>query len=271
MSSSPKIGLALGSGGIRGLAHIGVLRVLEDAGIPIDYIAGSSIGAWIGARYAMNRDLETLEHETLGYKKEKMLSFLEPSFKGGFIKGEKLDALLRQWLGDTTFEELEIPLTVVAVDLKTGEEVHLDSGELTPAVQASMSIPLIFRPRILGEYVLVDGGIRNPLPADVVRAMGADIVIAVHLDAAPILPDATAKTFNSFAQTTRRSIDIMRDAMVKTAEIHADVIMVPQFPGRGVDNIKDYFIHSLDHEYIDAGVKAAEEVLPELHRLMHNM
>ncbi|MGQ9837761.1 MAG: patatin family protein [Cyanobacteriota bacterium] len=179
---SKKIGLALGSGGARGWAHIGVIRALEQARIPIGYIAGTSIGAFVGAIYAAG-ELDELEEFVRDLNWKMILSLFDVVFPTcGLLDGNKIYDLLTEHLQELCIEEAGIPFCCVATDLMTGQEVQLRSGKMADAVRASISIPGIFTPfQYKGQY-LGDGGIVNPVPVQVVREMGADIVVAVNLN-----------------------------------------------------------------------------------------
>ncbi len=180
----PTIGLALGGGGARGLAHVGVLKVLEHEGIPFDFIAGTSMGGIIGAMYAAGMSVVELEEEALHITRPRnMLRFLDLTLaRTGLISGKALhDYLVEKLGGDLTFDELNIPLAVVAVDLISGEEVHLREGSVVDAVRATSAFPGVIDPVKIDSYRFTDGGILNNVPADVVREMGADIVIAVDV------------------------------------------------------------------------------------------
>ncbi|MCX6796247.1 MAG: patatin-like phospholipase family protein, partial [Candidatus Falkowbacteria bacterium] len=177
-----KVGLALGSGGVRGLAHIGVLRALIKNNIPIDYIAGCSVGAFIGSYYALYQDLDKLIRTTLDNKREKLAALLEPTWRGGIIKGEKVFELFKKYFGEAEFKDTKIPLRIVATDLASGEREVFSQGKIVDAVRASTAVPYVFAPFIQGDKILVDGGISNPVPDNIVKAMGAEVVIAVNLD-----------------------------------------------------------------------------------------
>ena len=190
MNSYPKIGLALSGGGARGLAHIGVLKVLERKGIPVDYLAGTSMGGVIAAGYAAGFDTAYLEQEAQRMSRwRNLLPLVDRSLPGlGLVKGERVRDYLASQLGEMTFDQLRIPLALVAVDLLTGKEVALQSGVVADAVRATISLPGVFAPFPLDGRLLVDGGVLNNLPADVVRGMGADVVIAVDVSADAGLP-----------------------------------------------------------------------------------
>lgn len=176
-----KVGLALGSGSARGWAHIGVLRALAEAGITIQYVAGTSIGALVGAAYALGK-INELEAFARRLDWKHIVSFLDVTVPiSGLIDGNKLTALFRELAGDIPIEDLPLPFRAVATDLLSGREVVLTSGELVSAVRASISIPGIFTPVKRDGRFLVDGGLLNPVPVSVVRNMGAEYVIAVDL------------------------------------------------------------------------------------------
>ena len=178
-----KFGLALGSGSARGLAHVGVIQVLEAYGIPIDMIAGTSIGSVIGSLYASGASIEELEKAALSMKISKTLSLLDLALPhSGFIRGDRAEEILNKIaLEDKTFDDLNIPFSAVATIIENGTEVVINQGKVIDAVRASISIPGIFTPVKYQDYYLVDGGLVNPVPVDVVKSMGADIIIAVSL------------------------------------------------------------------------------------------
>lgn len=171
-ASQPKVGLALGGGGAKGAATIGVLEVIEDAGIKIDYIAGTSIGAIIGGLYASGYSLKELK-----------LLFLSQEWQD-LLEGYRIEAKLKSLLSNRRveqFRDTKIPFRCVTAEENTFEEVILSSGILYKAILASMSVPEMYEPVKWGNKYLVDGGVINNLPVDVVRNMGADIVIAIDL------------------------------------------------------------------------------------------
>jgi len=174
-----KIGLALGGGSVRGLAHIGVLKVFEKERIPIDYIAGTSIGALIGASYSSGLSAQRIEQLALTAKLKELIDFTEP--KTGFIAGKKIEKYIRKITAHKEFSELDIPLRVVATDLANGEKVVFREGDVAKAVRASISLPGVFSSVKIGKKELIDGGMVDPVPVDVVKKMGADIIIAVDL------------------------------------------------------------------------------------------
>jgi NTE family protein len=176
----PRIGLALGAGGARGWAHIGVIRALADAGVAPQIVCGSSMGSLIGAAYA-GGTLERIESwaQTLGWKD--VLGLMDFTWRGGLIRGEKLFDFFRTRVEDRDIGELPMPFGAVATELNTGREVWLREGNALDAVRASIAIPGVFAPVLRGGQVLVDGGLVNPVPVSLCRALGAEIVIGVDL------------------------------------------------------------------------------------------
>jgi len=182
MQKKLKIGLALGSGSARGWAHIGVIESLTEAGIKIDYIAGTSIGALVGAVFASGK-IDKLKEIVFQLDWKQILSFFDIVFpKSGLIDGKKVSDFIRKRIHEKSFVELSIPFCAVSTDLSTGQEVIIDEGDVIEAVRASISVPGIFTPVKKDDMILVDGGLVNPVPVNVVRDMGADFVIAVDLN-----------------------------------------------------------------------------------------
>lgn len=179
-SVRPRIGLALGSGSARGWAHIGVIRELEEAGIHPDIVCGTSIGALVGAAYAAG-ELSRLENWVCGLQFTDVVSFADVSLGSGLLKGDRLMQFLRKHLSDHPIEQLALPFAAVATSLQTGSEVWLRSGSTLDAIRASIALPGIFTPVRREGSLLVDGGLSNPIPVSLARAMGADVVIAVDL------------------------------------------------------------------------------------------
>ena len=175
-----RVGLVLGSGSARGWAHIGVIRALEQAGIRPDIVCGTSIGALVGAAYAAG-ELEPFEAWVLGLGMKDVVAFMDFTLSGGFLKGDRLMGHFRQHVADQSIEELPIPFAAVATALHTGAEIWLRRGSTLDAVRASMAMPGLFTPVLHERMVLVDGGLVNPVPVSLARAMGADVLIAVDL------------------------------------------------------------------------------------------
>lgn len=179
----PQLGLALGGGGARGFAHIGVLKALEEANIHIDYLSGTSMGGVIAAAFATGLSPDEIASIALEYSNSRTLWRLaDPTLpRQGLFRGERLVAFFEKQFKESTFASLRIPLTLVSIDLNSGKEVHLREGSLAQAVRATVSVPGLLAPVRRNDQCLVDGALLNNLPADVVRAMGADVVLAVDV------------------------------------------------------------------------------------------
>ncbi len=181
-SSSPKIGLALGSGSARGWSHIGVLEALLEEGIHPQIICGCSIGALVGSAYVAGK-LDFLKEWALSLTWAKIIKLMDLSIaSGGLIKGDYITDFLREIHGDKDISQYSTPFAAVATDLHTGREIWLQEGPMHEAVRASISLPGIFTPVKIGDRWLLDGGLVNPVPVSLCRALGADVIIAVNLN-----------------------------------------------------------------------------------------
>ena len=180
-SIRPRIGLALGSGSARGWAHVGVLQALLSAGIVPDVVCGASVGAIVGAAYATGQ-LERFEAWVRGMDRRAVMSYMDFNLGGGMLKGQRLAAYMREHFDAQPIEALATRFAAVATALHTGEEVWLRSGSVSDAVRASFALPGLFTPVWRDQRLLVDGGLVNPVPVSLARALGADVVIAVDLN-----------------------------------------------------------------------------------------
>ena len=179
-NQKPRIGLALGSGAARGLSFIGVLEVFEEENIPIDVIAGTSIGALIGALYASGVSAKKMKEVALNIHWRQLAGLLDPILpKSGLLNGHQVAEFIAELLPARDFTELNIPVAMTATDVESGELVILRQGDILEALRAALAFPGIFTPVRNGDRFLVDGGLCNPVPVDVARSMGADIVIGV--------------------------------------------------------------------------------------------
>jgi NTE family protein len=262
-----KVGLALSGGAAHGIAHIGVLDVLVKNGIPIDMIAGTSAGAIIGAIYAVRRDTDLMLEYALDPSWKRLSVMSDPVLgRGGFIKGMKMQKLLTGFIGgEPDFTDLTIPLSCVATDIDTGEEIIINSGSVIDAVRASISLPGIFTVvKREGRY-LVDGGLTTPVPITVARNMGADFVIAVNVN-----PDVTKHLGNAhqarlatnkppnLLQIMSQSVYIMTWALAHASLAAADVAIEPDL---GTISSSDF---KLAARMVYLGREAAEAALPEI-------
>lgn len=182
MKKKKKIGLALGSGSARGWSHIGVIQCLMEAGVPINIVCGSSMGAVVGGAYAAGI-LNALEELARDFSWVDFLKFMDVSLsRRGLLEGDRITDFFREKISNRLIEELPLPYGAVAVDLHTGKEVCFRKGPLLDAMRASFSLPGLFTPFQRGQQWFIDGGLVNPVPVSLCRAMGADIVIAVNLN-----------------------------------------------------------------------------------------
>ncbi|MDZ7313859.1 MAG: patatin-like phospholipase family protein [candidate division KSB1 bacterium] len=287
----PKIGLALSSGGAKGFAHIGVLKVLEEIGMPIDYLAGTSMGSVVGALYAIGYKSAALEELALHQDWQDLFSdaatrrdlpMEEKLWDGryiaafpirkhavqlpaGLIAGQKITAMLSRltWPAHhiSDFKELPIPFVCVATDLETGEAVTLDSGFLPQALRASMAIPTIFTPVKLNNRLLVDGGLVRNLPVEDVRLLGADIVIAVDVGASL----SPAERLNSFLSIIDQSVSFQGAATNRKQRQLCDILITPDITGVNVASFDQA------DTLIKRGEVAARRLLPQLRALADSL
>ncbi len=244
-----RVGLALGGGVARGLAHVGVLSVLEEAGVPIDCIAGTSMGAIIGSAYCAGLSVDDLREIAARtgwwHVSRPLLSF------GGFVTFQKLERWIEDNIGEFDVRDLAIPFAAVASDLISGERVVLSSGRLCTAVRASCSVPGFVSPVEIDGRMLVDGGITDNIPADVARLLGADFVIGVD-----IFMPALRRRLGPFGQGLAAVETLVRHAGKGSNE--CDVLIVPHMEGRSYFKFSDY------KQLIALGEQATREQLPAI-------
>ena len=273
-----KVGLALSGGGVRGLAHIGVLKVLEQAGVPIDIIAGTSAGGMIGAAYAAGFTAVQIEREVLRMcTPRQLLNLVDRSIaRRGLFEGQRLMEYLEQWLGERTIEQLSIPFAAVAVDLYTSQKVVMQEGPVLDAIRATIALPAVFSPVEKNGQLLVDGGLLDNLPVDVVRQMGADIVIAVDIStdresASRQIQEMTRRRLMpnrvvEMIDVLWRAVDVMADEVNRRVleEFPPDVMIRPEIPV-GVTTLSGF---ALAEETIASGEQATLEALPHIQALL---
>ncbi len=250
----PRVGLALGGGFARGIAHIGVLRVLRENRIPIDCIAGTSVGALIASAYAAGVTLEEMEHQAATTRFRDFgrwtLSWM------GLATNERLVGYLRRFSAVTRFEELKMPLAITATDLVSGEPVYFTRGQLGPALRASCAYPGLFRPVEYEGHLLVDGFLAAPVPVDGARRLGADVVIAVFLEAGGFDKP------RNFADIIGRSFSIVQRYAHSDWKNKADVVLEPE--------VKQFLWDAFEKapQLIAAGETAARAALPKIRRAL---
>lgn len=228
MEQRVKVGLALGSGSARGFSHIGVIQVLEAAGIPIDCVAGTSIGAIAGSVYAAGQ-LPNLAEFLAKLDWKKIPSLLDPVLPvSGLLGGKAVEKLLTSFLRKQNIEDFTRPFAAVAADVATGAEVILTTGNAVKAVRASMSLPGIFTPVFFQDRFLVDGGIVNPVPVRVARMLGADVVIAVNLAA-----EMASRTYISTVKDTAERFEEIKTSPENTKGFFEN-LLIPKYLGAGL-------------------------------------
>ncbi|MDN5276972.1 MAG: hypothetical protein PWR01_937 [Clostridiales bacterium] len=255
MKKKVKIGLALGSGAARGLAHIGVLQVLEENGIVPDYIAGTSIGAIVGALYAAGVSPKMMEGLAQNLDIKKYYDVTVPRY--GFVKGQRIEELIKLLTRDKECSELNIPLTVTAVDLKTCRLIELNEGKVYRAVRASISIPGIFTPVEQGDYILVDGGLLARVPVDTVKRMGADVVIGVDVGFR-----GQHRPPVNILEVILQSLEVMELEILKNNVEKGDVIIYPD-----VSDIHPFYFDKVE-ECVQEGRKAALKAMDRIKNLI---
>lgn len=245
------VGLALGGGGARGIAHIGVLQILEREQVPVDCIAGTSAGSLVGAAYAAGIRGDRLLQMALNIRWRHLARPVWP--RHGFLSFDKLESYLIRTLGDLTFADLEIPYAVVTTDLMTGQPVIIREGRVAPAVRASCSVPGFVAPVFLDHRWLTDGGVANNLPISVARELGADVVIAVGLGAPP---------FTLPRDPFRIGISAIEHLIFNAADHPATADVYIPIPVWGLSSLVRI---SKRLQILALGRQAAEQALPAIH------
>jgi NTE family protein len=251
---TPALGVALGGGFARGMAHIGVLKVLEEEGIPVNIVAGTSVGALIGAAYCSGLSIEELEKVAHAVRFTTFARWTVSRF--GFASNDRMVSFLTRTLKCKTFEELRIPLGVTATDFNTGEGVVFHSGSMIDPVRASCAYPGMFLPVEIRGRWLVDGMLSHPVPTRPLREMGADRVLAVHLRGQWSKDGAPRHLFDVIGQ----SFAIAQDHMSHLWRGAADVVVEPDVAGFAYDDFKRA------GELIKSGEVAMRKALPEVRK-----
>jgi len=254
----PRIGLALGGGGARGFAEVGVLRVLEQEKIPIDLVVGTSVGALVGALYADTGSVLDAEFHAVAVEEEDLFDYRALSvLSGGLVKGERLVGFLEARLKHRTIEAMAVPFAAVATELRTGRTVAFDRGPVSRAVRASAAIPGVFVPVEIDGTIYVDGGVTDPVPAGVARRMGADVVIAVAIPA-----DVPSKTPRGPIGVAYHAVAVMSAEIGRLRAREADVVVVPDVGDVAYDDFTQ------KKRLLSAGEQAARDALPAIRELI---
>jgi NTE family protein len=265
------VGLALSSGGARGIAHIGVLRVLEEEGIPIDIMSGTSAGSLFGALYAAGLSLDEITAFALDMKdrvalRGRLWDFNLPP-RSGLIRGQRALDYIDKTLGHRTFPDLRTPFYIVAADIISGEEVIFDSGSVAEAVRASISIIGIFSPASVGGRYLIDGGAVNPVPTGILAQKGADIIIASSVisgleEQARRQRERKEESSPNFLGVVMNMMGIMEREIIKTKMMPMDVVINPRV---GIYSSMEY---DKAAEFIRLGEEAAQEEIGRIKELI---
>ncbi|APV45455.1 NTE family protein [Dehalogenimonas formicexedens] len=269
-----KLGLALSGGAARGLAHVGVIDVLERENVRIDCVAGTSMGAIIGAAYARGLTASQIRDHALDLSWPKLVRLFEfnPLRTSGFTGTRRVREKLTEIIGDLDFSELSRPFACVATDIISGDEVVFTKGSVVDAVLASMALPLVFKVLRVGRRYLVDGGVSDPLPVNPLKAIGADRVIAVNVlkNLGISLPDrgrrsALPKHPPNFFQVANQVIYIASAHLAEAGLAQADVAIEPDMAGI---HLADFGMAS---EAIQRGQAAAEAAVPSIRTLLSSI
>lgn len=250
----PAIGVALGGGFARGIAHIGVLKVLEEEGIPIRVVAGTSVGALIGAAYCSGLSIEDLEEVARSVRFTTFARWTVSRY--GFASNDRMVSFLNRILKVKTFEELRIPLGVTATDFNSGEGVVFHSGSIIDPVRASCAYPGMFLPVNIRGRWLVDGMLSHPVPSSPLREMGADRVLAVHLKGQWTKDGAPRHLFDVIGQSFAIAQDMMRHLWRGAA----DIVVEPDVAGFAYDDFKR------SGELIRSGEVAMRQAMPDVRK-----
>jgi len=257
-AAQPGIGLALGGGFARGFAHLGVLQVLEQHKIPVTQIAGTSVGSILGAAYASGAPLERIVDCCKSLRFRDIARWRVSRL--GLASNQRLADLVDRVFESRQFEDLRIPLAVVATDLSTGEPVVFTQGHLTDAIRASCAFPGLFEPVEIGTRCLADGGLVAPVPTVAARALGATVVIGVSVGVQDGYRGAPKNVF----QVVSRAVSAAQKHQTEVWERAADLVLRPSVQGFAWDDF------ARADEAIEAGAAAAQRALPRIEKLLSN-
>ena len=249
----PKIGLALGGGAARGFAHVGVIQVLEEAGLRPGFVAGTSAGSLVAAIYASGKTGAQLQQVSEAMEEVTIADWTLPLFNRGMLRGEALARYVNKQVGDRLIESLPIPLGIVATDLNSGQSVLFQRGDTGTAVRASSAVPAVFQPVKIAGREYVDGGLVSPVPVRYARQMGAELVIAVDISSAPENNPA-----NDTLQILLQTFAIMGKSINAYELKEADVVVRPALAGLSSSDF------TTRRRSIEAGRAAMLQALPSL-------
>lgn len=249
----PIVALVLGGGGVKGFAHVGVIKVLENHGIRPSIVVGTSAGSFVGALYASGMNAYTLQSVALGMQEADIRDLTLSS--QGFLIGEKLQQFVNAQVKNKAIQQFPIRFAAVATDLESGEKVAFNYGNAGQAVRASCSIPNVFLPTRIGKRQFVDGGLVSPVPVLTAREMGADVVIAVDISARPRNGAGAMGWWGLLDQ----SINILSQQAIRAELAKADVVIQPSVQHADALNLDQR------HEFLLEGEKVAQKLIPQIH------
>jgi NTE family protein len=255
-----QIAVVLGGGGSKGFAHIGVLKVLEAQKIPIHMIVGTSAGSLVGSLYASGKTAFELQGIAMKMEADNVIDYDWKIWKGGLIKGEKIESFINANIHNTPIEKLKIRYFAVATNSATGEEVVFARGNTGMAVHASCSVPGVFQPLKIGNSTYIDGGVVSPVAVDVARRNGAEVVIAVDISGG-----VNTNVPDGIMDTMRKSVDIMYARIAEYQIKNADVVIRPNMKNIGSTDMDKF------NEAIFEGEKAASAKLPEIQKIIEKL
>ena len=264
-----KIGLALGSGGPRGLAHIGVIKILKENGFDIDIISGSSIGALVGGTYVVTQSINEVEKIALSTDMKMVLGILfDPTIKSGLIRGEKVTKFIKKMFGDPDIETLKTTLLPVATDFSTGEPVIFTKESFVKTIRASISIPFLFQPVLIGNRVFADGGLSMQVPVRPLKERKVDVIIAVNLaenayDKKDFFVSGLVHSPIGLYKMAVNSIGILEINLAHENCRNADIVVSPNVQNVGWDNFWK------PKSVIKQGEIAMQKKLPKLIKLLN--
>lgn len=260
-----KVGLALGSGGLRGLVHIGVIKALMKNDIPVHLVSGASVGSFVGAYFATFGEVFSLEKMLVEKRKDMAPLLFDFGLTSGLVSGKKISLFLEKTFHKSTFKETQIPLYIIATSLLDGKKILFHSGKITPAVQGSISVPVLFTPVRSKEKVLVDGGLSDPVPVAILKEKKADIVIAVNLYHKNEFKDISL----SLAHVALRSVRIALHNLAKHSVADADIVINTD-TSRYLRDKKMTELISVEtiQSMIALGEREAQKHIPEIKKLL---
>lgn len=246
-----KIGIVFGGGGTRGFSHLGAIKAFEEFGLKFDYVAGTSAGSLVGAFYAAGYSYKQM-YEVVKHIKEKDIRKNIIPFTPSKIDG--VGDIVRENLGDINIEDLKLPFSAVAVDIKSTKEICISKGNLATAVMGSCAVPGVFQPVIFGDMILCDGGLQNTIPADIPRFYGCDYVVSVDVNKSRTYGTESTKMLDVLSC----SIRILMKSNAVRGYVYSDVVIAPEtkrFKSTKTDGMNDM---------IEEGYKAAIDVMPQI-------